>query len=307
MRKILWLLVGANLVFAQGQMGTLTMAFAPAQIVADCARESLQSAIDRAPPQAVITLAEGLCQENLVITKELTLRGQSAERSIVRGARPGFPVIFIQSEQPIVVTIEHLTLADALKASNDPRHGRECAVFYPELLCPSGVQVRGSAQAQLRAARVVRNPWVGIYVLDTAQVIVRETEIAQNSWGVYVSPQAIVLVEKSRTICQRENGLEIWGRAEVYESLISENGRAGVEVFGEAQLLENAISANREAGVLLSGNAHAELVRNTLTENRWGIAARLRQCGYLSDDFRGSVRLEENRLFNNRLGNICLP
>jgi nitrous oxidase accessory protein NosD len=307
MRKVLWLLVGANLVFAQGQMGTLKMAFAPAQIVANCERESLQSVIERAPPGAVITLLEGLCQENLVITKELTLRGQSAERTLLRGLKPGFPVIFVQSEQPIVVTIERLTLADAPKFSHDPRHGRECAVFYPELLCPSGLQVRGKAQAQLREARVLRNPWVGVYVLDTAQATVQQTEISENGWGIYVSPQAIARLEKSSVVRQRENGLEIWGAAEVQESTISSNGRAGVEVFGETKLSENAILANRQAGVLLSGNAQAELVRNTLTENSWGIAARLRQCGYLSDDFRGSVRLEENRFANNRLGDLCLP
>ncbi|MCS6903606.1 MAG: right-handed parallel beta-helix repeat-containing protein [Candidatus Bipolaricaulota bacterium] len=294
-----WLFVALGL--------SLTVALAPAEIVVHCERESLQSAIDRAPPKAVITLSEGVCQENLVITKELTLRGQSAERSLVKGSKPGFPVIFIHSDQPIVVTIESLTLAEALKASNDPRHGRECAVFYPELLCPSGVQVRGGAQLRLREARILRHPWVGVYVLDTAHATVQATEIAENGWGIYVSPEATVRLEQSRVIRQRENGLEIWGRAEVRESTISESGRAGIEIFGEAKLSENAISANREAGVLLSGNAHAELMRNTLTVNSWGIAARLRRCGYLSDDFRGTAQLEGNRFANNRLGSICLP
>ncbi len=278
-----------------------------AEIVVDCGRESLQTIIERAMPGAVITLKEGLCQENLVISKDITLRGAGADHSILRGAKPGFPVIFIESERPITVTVERLTLADAPKASNEPQHGKECARFYPELLCPSGLQVRGSARALLRDARVLRNPWVGVYLLDTAQALVQQTEIVENGWGVYVSPQAAMQLEKSTVARQRENGVEIWGSAELSESIIRESGRAGVEIFGEAKLFANSILENRQAGVLLSGSAQAELVKNIITNNSWGIAARLRQCGYLSDEFRGSVRLEENRVFNNRLGNICLP
>lgn len=297
MRRSIWLLLVLGAVIAS----------TAAEIVVDCGRESLQTVIERAPPGAVITLKEGLCQENLVITKDITLRGAGADHSILRGAKPGFPVIFIESERPIAVTVEGLTLADAPKASHDPRHGKECARFYPELLCPSGLQVRGSARVLLRDARVLRNPWVGVYVLDTAQALVQQTEITENGWGVYISPQAAIQLEKSTVARQRENGVEIWGSAELRESVIRESGRAGVEIFGEAKLFANSISENRQAGVLLSGSAQAELVKNIMTNNSWGIAARLRQCGYLSDEFRGAVRLEENRVFNNRLGNICLP
>lgn len=277
-------------------------------MVVDCQRESLQAVIERVAAGATIILKEGVCQENISIAKSLVLRGAGAAATSLRGAKPGYPVIFIQSAQPIVVTVEALTLADAPKASNDPRHGKECALFYPELLCPSGLQVRGSAKATLRGARVLRNPWVGIYVLDTAQAVVQQTEIAENGWGVYVSPQASVALEQSRIERNRENGVEIWGSAELSGSEIAQNGRAGLEIFGEVTLLASFIAANRQAGILLSGAARADIQESTVTNNSgWGIAARLRQCGYFPDDFRGAARLENNRVLGNLLGNICLP
>jgi parallel beta-helix repeat protein len=274
----------------------------------DCTRNSLQKAIDTASDGAVITVAPGVCRENIVITKNLTLEGSGIEQTVLQGVKPGFPVVFVQGDAPITVTIERLTVADAPKASTDPRHGKECALFYPELLCPSGIQVRGEARANVREARVARNPWVGVYVLDTAHVSVHNSEIIENGWGVYVSPGAHVELRQSRVEHSRENGLEIWGSASVERTAISVNGRSGVESVGSVVLVDNEISENRQSGILLSGSSKTEIRANAITGNGlWGIAANLRKCNYLSDNFRGSVVLDQNRVLGNRSGEICLP
>ncbi len=278
------------------------------EIVIDCTKDLLQAAIDAANDGTRITIAPGVCRENLIITKNLTLEGAGSEKTVLQGVKPGFPVVFIQSDSPITVTLEGLTLADAPKASTDPRHGKECALFYPELLCPSGIQVRGAARASISDVRVARNPWVGIYVLDTAQVFVQNTEIIENGWGVYVSPEAHVELSQCRVERSRENGLEIWGSASVARTLIRANGRSGVESVGTVKILESEIAQNRRSGVLLSGVSQTEIRANIVTENGlWGIAANLRKCNYLSDNFRGSAVLDQNRFLGNRSGEICLP
>lgn len=274
----------------------------------DCTTGSLQAVIDAARDGDTITLAPGVCTGNLVITKNLTLAGTGKEQTVLRGSKLGFPVVFVQSEQPITVTIKNLTLADAPKVSESPQHGKECALFYPDLLCPSGLQARGAARVTADSLRIARNPWVGVYVLDTAQVSVHSSEIIENGWGVYVSPDAFVELRDSKVERSRENGLEIWGSASVQRTLIRSNGRSGVESVGIVRVFDSEIAQNRGSGVLLVSASQTELIANMITQNGlWGVAAQLRKCGYFSDNFRGSAVLNENRIFGNRLGAVCLP
>ncbi len=274
----------------------------------DCARESLQAIIDTARDGDSIALAPGVCTENLTITKNLTVEGAGSERTVIRGGKPGFPVIFVQSDVPITVILRNLALTEALRASESPQHGKECAIFYPELLCPSGLQARGVARVTLDSVRIARNPWVGVYVLDAAHVSAQNSDITGNGWGVYVSPDASIELRDSRVERSRENGLEIWGTASVTRTLIKASRRSGIESLGTVRIFESEIAQNKGSGVLLTGASQTELGSNIIAENGlWGVAATLRKCGYLSDNFRGSVVLDQNRISSNRLGDICLP
>jgi hypothetical protein len=77
------------------------------------AGESIQAAIDKAEEGAVICLAEGTWEENLVIGKGLTLRGLGPEKSVIKGVKEGEPVILISSDAEIEVIVEGLTIAEA--------------------------------------------------------------------------------------------------------------------------------------------------------------------------------------------------
>jgi len=293
---------------ALGVFGLLSVLAYIREQPVDCTTSPLQAAIDAARDGASIAIAAGVCTENLVITKNLTLEGAGMEQTVLRGSKPGFPVVFVQSEQPITVTLKRLTLADAPKASDSPQHGKECALFYPELLCPSGLQARGATRVVADSVRIARNPWVGIYVLDTAQIFVQNTEIIENGWGVYVSPDASVELRDSRVERSRENGVEIWGTASLVRTLVTANRRSGVESVGTVRIFDSEIVQNRGSGILLSGASQTEIRFSEIAENGlWGIAANLRTCGYLSDNFRGSAVLDQNRVFSNRLGGVCLP
>ncbi|MCI2426788.1 hypothetical protein LM597_05210 [Candidatus Acetothermia bacterium] len=59
--------------------------------------ESIQEAIDRAPEGAVIYLGEGTWQENIKITKPLTLRGQGPEKTVIKAVEAG-PLVEIEGE-----------------------------------------------------------------------------------------------------------------------------------------------------------------------------------------------------------------
>ncbi|HAZ27587.1 TPA: hypothetical protein DCY67_03070, partial [Candidatus Acetothermia bacterium] len=73
--------------------------------------EAIQAAIDEAPAGAVICLGEGTWQENITITKPLTLRGQGPEKTVITSIAAG-PVVRIE-EEGILVVLEGLKITGA--------------------------------------------------------------------------------------------------------------------------------------------------------------------------------------------------
>jgi nitrous oxidase accessory protein NosD len=271
------------------------------QTPSDC---EIPARIAAAPSGSVIELPEGRCYVNLTIYKSLTLRGAGSDKTQLKGQAPGKPVLYIESSQPIEVTIENLALAEAPRLSAE----KECAIFYPELICPAGLQVRGKASAILRRARVMGNAWVGVYVLDAGRVLVQETEIGHNGWGVYLSGDAQVTLERSRVLDNLNVGLEAWAAVTLRDSRIQGNGTGVKLALEQANILNNIITENSGHGLLVMGLAQVHASSNEITNNRgWGIVAWLRQCGFASDNFNGQVTASENRVSENRAGQVCLP
>ncbi len=90
MRRCSLLAVGVVGLVVVGGLG-LAGAQQPQPISVDCAKESLQKAIDKAAPNTEITVT-GTCKENLYITKGLTLRGPGATLTSVN---PHLPVVAV--------------------------------------------------------------------------------------------------------------------------------------------------------------------------------------------------------------------
>jgi nitrous oxidase accessory protein NosD len=239
-----------------------------------------------------------------MISKSLTLRGAGSEKTILQGAQPGKPVLYIESHQPIEVLVENLSLIDAPKLSSE----KDCAIFYPELICPSGFEVRGKARTILRNAKVSGNVWVGIYVLDESRATVQETEIANNGWGVYLANDAHVTIENSRVLNNKQVGIEAWAAVIVKNTRVMGNNDGIKVVLESASILNNQIVGNSSHGLLVTGSVNAIIQSNEISQNGgWGITAWLRDCGFTNNSFSGQLSTKDNKVFENKLGQVCLP
>ncbi|MBI1742092.1 right-handed parallel beta-helix repeat-containing protein [Candidatus Acetothermia bacterium] len=295
MRTLKFLFVGLVL---------LAIGAGSAHSVPICSISSLQALVDKAEPGSTVTLTAGICSVNLVINKSLTLRGANFEKTVLKGSQPGKPVLYIESESPIKVMVENLSLVDAPKFSAE----RDCAIFYPELICPSGFEVRGKAHATLRHARIAGNAWVGVYVLDASRAIVQDAEILNNGWGVYLSGEAQISVEDSRVLNNKQVGIEAWASVSVTNSKISGNVDGIKIVQGSAKIFNNEIRENSGHGLLATSTVSTEIRGNQITQNvGWGITAWLRRCGFSNDSFSGQVTAIENKVEENKQGQVCLP
>ena len=152
--------------------------------------ESIQAAIDRVPEGAVVCLAEGKWREEICIKKSVTLRGQVAQRSVIRAKKKGIPVVQISSDGEIQVYIEKLTVTGARDAP--------------------GIQVEGSAQAAIIGSTISRNDY-GIGFGSSGHVAISGNIIEGNSkYGILFLPRSTGEVRGEGNE-MRDNGVDLGG------------------------------------------------------------------------------------------------
>jgi parallel beta-helix repeat protein len=240
------------------------------------AGESIQAAIDKAKEGAVICLAEGTWEENLVIGKGLTLRGLGPEKSVIKGVKEGEPVILISSDAEIGVIVEGLTLAEA--------KGGQCA--EGPLRCPIGLSLGGKVKATISGNTISENGWYGIYMRDSAQASISGNTISGNVYGILMVYSA---------------------QATISGNTISGNRWDGISMRDSAQatISENTISRN-ERGIYMWASAQATIQGNKITGNAgYGVWLYQRPCWDTAEKFEGAVRGLKNEISGNEKGEVC--
>jgi hypothetical protein len=161
------LVVGVVGLVVVGGLG-LGEAQQPQPISVDCAKESLQKAIDKAAPNTEIIIT-GTCKENLYITKGLTLRGPGATLTSVN---PHLPVVAVTKGKLFLLG----TNGKLLITGGD-----------------RGVLTIGKdAHVVLDHVTVKENIWGGVWVAD-GKATVQNSVISTNGVGIAVLDRAEIV------------------------------------------------------------------------------------------------------------------
>jgi parallel beta-helix repeat protein len=238
--------------------------------------ESIQAAIDAAEEGAVICLAEGTWEENLVIGKGLTLRGLGPEKSVIKGVKEGEPVILITSDAEIEVTVEGLIIAEA--------KGERCAAAL--LRCLNGLSLGGKVKATISGNTISGNKYDGISMWASAQATISGNTISGNWVGISMRDSAQTAIEGN---------------------IISRNGD-GIYMLDSAQanISGNTISGNEKSGIFMSESAQATIEGNKITKNNsYGVGLYQRPCYDTLLVFGGAVRGRVNEISGNKEGEVC--
>jgi parallel beta-helix repeat protein len=136
-------------------------------------RESIQRAIDRAPVDAVICLAEGKWEEDLEITKSLTLRALEPEKSVVWGG------ITICSPEKIHVGIEGLEIIRG-RGHICIEGSAEATIEACTVSRGGGIKLRDFAQATIIGCTMSRNKEQAIELWSSAQATIEGCAVSEN-------------------------------------------------------------------------------------------------------------------------------
>jgi parallel beta-helix repeat protein len=276
--------------------------------------ESIQAAIDAAPVGAVVCLGAGEWEEHLAIGKTLTLRGEAADTTTIRGYQESVPVIRLHAQggQAVVVGLFGLTVTGGMQQYGpgliveDSAQAviTDCTVSKNA----SGIELHDSSQATIEGCRVVESrgwlsqgsscyPEIDLYFERAPEMI--SSPFMPDSWsapcgvGVMVGDRAQAKITGCVVSRNEEDGIVLLGdaRAAIQGCAVSENTSCGISLSESAEVtVEDCAVSGNGYGIELAGAAQAVIRRNVIHDNRL--------CGvssWSSDQARG----EENAMVEN--------
>jgi nitrous oxidase accessory protein NosD len=197
----------------------------------------------------------------------------------------------------------------------------------------SGIFLKGTAKANLLGS-TISGYGVGIRLMGSAQVVVKDSVIGGNDWGIKILelregylPTAIL---ENSQVSGNEIGIEVTslsrGHLKLVTSQVSSNRRSGIYLGGEgtAELQHSLVLGNGTdpgcksrpappfeciwSGIVVFEKARLKLASTEIRGNAyWGLTANLQQCGFVSNSFGGEVILEDDKNIiegNNRSGKL---
>ena len=300
--------LGAGLVSAAGK--TITVGPSGSDYT------SIQAAIDAASSGDTIEVQTGTYRENLTVEKSLILRGviseeegeEGEEKPVVKGAEPGFPVVLINSDKIIEVTIEGLTIAGAKGYSSE----RMCAVEDPEWICPHGIQIRGKVKAEIQNVEVLNNADHGIDISGSSQATIVNSRFYDDSVVMKDSSQAtirnnqfyyhVIMTDSSQATIRNNQfyatGVRLFdsSQATIVNNQFSGNDRGCVICLEDektsASILHNQIYEN-VSGIEVYG-VQATIANNVLSRNGYSI--------WISGPLNGTAQVQlQVHILNNQI------
>jgi nitrous oxidase accessory protein NosD len=177
----------------------------------------------------------------------------------------------------------------------------------------SGIFLKGTAKANLLGS-TISGYGVGIRLMGSAQVVVKDSVIGGNDWGIKILelregylPTAIL---ENSQVSGNEIGIEVTslsrGHLKLVTSQVSSNRRSGIYLGGEgtAELQHSLVLGNGTdpgcksrpappfeciwSGIVVFEKARLKLASTEIRGNAyWGLTANLQQCGFVSNSFEG--------------------
>lgn len=251
---------------------------------AGCTFQKIQDAVEAAPDGATIQVKAGSYQENLVISKPVTIQGEGASKVVLKPAVVEAPTVLVKNTDGVTImglTIwgEHLAF-QALQASailkesqiRGHKQALELMGFKRE-----GITIQASEITSLGPA---------VLALGQFQLYMRETQIYGAPTAIVIGGNVTAYLEKNK-LFRNYDGLATGSNAQVI-------------------IKENRIFENYGTGLWVSDAATVEISQNQILSNGgWGISLRQRPCYETEQRFSGTIQGTDNEVAKNLKGDLC--
>jgi parallel beta-helix repeat protein len=246
---------------------------------------SIQAAIDAAAPGAVIWVAPGTYEENLVIDTPVTLKGRGASDVTLQARDVERPAVLIRGDG--AVTLSGFTITGA---KTDVQVEGSCVNLCDNTLWVDETGLTGwsfvQSESTVAGNRILGSRGSGVILIGTSRWRIENNWFKGLGTGLLLGGAIDADVEANKvTACG--DGIRIGGSA-----LVTVSG--------------NTIVGNSLSGVVLSDAAHATLTDNTIRGNvGWGVSLAGGPCEGLDGSFVGTINGRANSITGNAKGDLC--
>ncbi len=204
------------------------------QVTVNCPADSIQAAIDAAPPAGHLTVTiNGTCNENVLIRRdEVTLKGGAAGVVVGQAAAGVEAAIEIEAARDVVI--------DSLSVSGG---------------AASGILGIAGATFYVNSSVVDSNALEGIVVDFAASAVIESSTITNNGAGKPIHVGTGVIAQSGANV-------------EIYGSTVEDNNSDGIGVWSGAfaRVLNNSIKRNGRSGTSVSRSV-VKAQSNTYLDN----------------------------------------
>ena len=245
--------------------------------------ETIGEALEYAPDDAIVEVAEGTYRESLVIDRPLTLRGKAGDAVLLSGSDDEAVILITDTEN---VRIENLTISGGkfgifVTRSQDVTI-RENIILGSRLV---GIKVRlGAADILNNTIQDADAPYGrGIHITNTTQwpasYVIGNTVTGNALSGIVTNMTGMIYIEGNIVTANQQHGISIdeMSHALVADNIVDRNTETGIYVFDMSMasicgnvvrntVAEATASGNRFGnGILIDFHSEAEVHNNIVT------------------------------------------
>ena len=247
--------------------------------------ETISAALENAPDDAIVELAEGVYRESLVIERPLTLRSKEGDTVLLSGSDDE-PVIQISDTENVL--IEDLTISGGKFGIFVTRSQnitiRNNVISDSRLV---GIKVRlGAADIRNNTIRDANAPYGrGIHITNTTQWaashVIGNTVTGNALSGIVTNMTGMIYIEGNIVSDNQQHGISIdeMSHALVADNIVDRNAETGIYVFdmSMASICGNVVRNTEAAvagagmrfgnGILIDFHSMAEVHNNIVIDN----------------------------------------
>lgn len=216
-----------------------------------------------------IFVDSGTYNENVVVTKSVSLIGESSSNTVIDGGGASSPVVFVNHVND--VTISEFTIQNGeksiyiLNSQNTVVTGNTIKDNH------GGINVDYSEYSTISGNFITNNTWSGIELRNTVNSFVSENTVADNKFnGIHVFFSENAVVSRNTVINSNRTGISFscTNNSIASGNLITQSGSigAGFSSSYNVTISENVITNGYSIGVVASFSSNASISRNTITD-----------------------------------------
>ncbi len=260
-----------------------------------CRFSKIQDAIATAKAGDVIQIAAGVYKENIVISKDLTLRGPNSEGAVISAEDANQPAVLIKGAHS--VALSHLAISGA-KVGVRVEGGHVTILDNTIIVDDIGIDMWSFVQSDSLVqgnALIGRNQvhrtgfslkGVGLMLIGSSSYVIHDNFFQKLGTGMVIGGGVVCDIRNNR-LSKDGDGIIIGSVA-------------------QARIIENHITDNYRNGIVVSGASRVEISGNTIKGNdSLGVALKESPCYVTNEKFVGSVTGTGNEISDNAGGNLC--